>query len=111
MSVLSFVETEIDSGSFTQLMYFSDNAPVTISSVAKFVTGSACIPATGLDKQNTVKFKHDCLPKNRSGVCKCLLTVSTFEMILNLPVHITKDEEMISVFKDALTWETGFGLV
>ena len=84
---------------------------LTINRVAKFVTGSPRIPATGLDKQITVKFKHDCLPKNRPGVCKCLPTVSTCEIILNLPVHITTEEEMMNVFKDALICETGFGLV
>ena len=79
-------------------VFFSDNAPVRISSVVKFVTGSPCIPAIGLCKQITVKFKHDCLSKNGPGVCKCLPTVSTCEIILNLPVHITTEEEMMSVF-------------
>ena len=82
-----------------------------MSSVAKFVTGSPCIPATALDKQITIKFKCDCLPKNRPGVCKCLPTVSTYEIILNLRVHITTEEERTSVFKDALICETGFGLI
>ena len=77
----------------------------------KFVTGSPRIPATGLGKQITVKFKHDCLPKNRSGVCKCLLTVSTCEIILNLPVHFTTEKEMMNVLKDALICETRFGLI
>ena len=92
-------------------MFFSDNAPITTSSFAKFVTGSPRILATGLGKQITVKFKHDCLPKNRPDVCKCLSTVSTCETILNLPVHITTEEEMMNVFKDTLICETGFGLV
>ena len=66
---------------------------------------------TNLGKQITVKFKHNCLSKNRPGVCKCLPTVSTCEIILNLPpVHITTEEEMMSVFEDALSCETGFGL-
>ena len=85
--------------------------PVTITSAAKLVIGSPCIPVTGLGKQITVKFKHDCLPNNNPSVYKCLLTVNTFEIILNLPVHITTEEEMMSVFKDMLICETGFGPV
>ena len=79
-----------------QCLFFSDNASVTISSVAKFVTVNPRIPATGLDKQITVKFKDDCLPKNRPGVCNCLPTVSTCEIILNLPEFTRgRDDECI----------------
>ena len=59
----------------------------------------------------TVKFQHECLPRNRAGVCKCLPTVSTCEKILSLPVNITTEEEMMSIFKDVLICETGFGLM
>ena len=94
----SSLETKNDSGSFTQVVsfFFSDNAPVKISSVAKFVTGSPRTPATGLEKQITVKFKDDCLPKNRPGVCNCLPTVSTCEIILNIPEFTRgRDDECI----------------
>ena len=79
--------------------FLSDNASVTVRSVAKFVTGSLCIPATGLGKQIPVEFNYDCLPKNRPGVCKCLSTVSTCEIILNLPVSPFKVIETDFVLK------------
>ena len=71
------------------------------------MTRSPCIPGTGLGKQTTVKFKHDCFPKSRPSFLKCLPTVRTCVIILILPVHITAAEEMMSVFKDVLICETG----
>ena len=50
---------------------------VTINKIAKFLTGSSKIPATGLNKNVTVKFKHDCFPSKSGNICKCLPTVST----------------------------------
>ena len=47
---------------------------VTINKIAKFLTGSSKIPATGLNKNVTVKFKHDCFPSKSGNICKCLPT-------------------------------------
>ena len=64
----------------------SENAIVTISKIAKFLTGSSKIPATGLNKNVTLKFKHRCLPCKNGNIFKCLQTVSTCEIIVNIPV-------------------------
>ena len=90
---------------------FSENAIVTISKIAKFLTESSKIPATGLNKNVTVMFKHGCFPSKRGNMCKCLPTVSTCEIIVNIPVHITSEEDMMNAFKDALLSETGFGFI
>ena len=112
-SLISFSRCPLHfSRDFTQLLsFFSDNAPVTISSVAKFVTGSPWSGQTDHCQILPHNQNHQCLPKNRPGVCKCLTTVSACEIILNLPVHIKREERMMSVFKNALIYETGFGLV
>ena len=91
--------------------FFPGNAIVTISKIAKFLTGSTKKPATGLNKNVTVKFKHGCFPSKGGNMCKCLLTVSTCEIVVTIPVHITSEGDMKNAFKDALLCETGFGLI
>ena len=93
------------------VIFFSENAIVTINKIAKFLTGNSKIPATGLNKNETVKFKHGCFPSKSGNMCKWLPTVSTSEIIVNIPVHITSEEGMMNAFKDALLCETGFGLI
>ena len=92
-------------------IFFSENATVSINKIAKFLTGSLKIPAPGLNKNVTVKFKHGCFPSKTGNMCKCLPTVSTCGLIVNIPVHITSEEDMMNAFKDALLCETGFGLI
>ena len=58
-------------------IFFSGNVMVTINKIAKFLTRSSKIPATGLNKNVTVKFKHGCFPSKSGNICKCLPTVST----------------------------------
>ena len=81
---------------------FSENAIVTIRNIAKFLTGSSKIPATRMSKNVIVKFKHGRFFSKSGNICKCLPTVSTFEIIVNIPVHITSEEDMMDTFKDAL---------
>ena len=64
--------------------FFSENAIVTINKIAEFLTESSKIPATGLNKNVSVKFKHGCLPSKSGKMCKCLPTVSTYEIIVNI---------------------------
>ena len=91
--------------------FFSENLIVTISKIAKFLTGSSKIPVTVLNKNVTVKFKHGCFPSKIGNLCKCLPTVSTCEIIVNISVHITSEEDMMNAFKDALWCGSGFGLI
>ena len=88
---------------------FSENAILTISKIPKFLTGSSKKPTTGLIKNVTGKFKHGCFPSKSGNMYKCLPTVSTCELIVNIPVHITSEENMMNAFKDALL--CGFGLI
>ena len=97
----SSLETKIETEWFIALVSFSENANETISKISKFLMGISKVPATGLHKNVTVKFKHGYFP----SVCnmgKCLTTVSTCEIIINPPVRINNEEDMINAFKDAL---------
>ena len=44
-------------------------------------------------------------------MCKCLPAVSTCEITVNMPLHITSGEDMMKAFKNALLCETGFVLI
>ena len=79
--------------------------------IAKDLTGNSQVPATGLNKNVSGKFKHGCFPSKSSNRCKCLPTVSTSEIIVNILVYITSDKETINVFKDAILCKSGSGLI
>ena len=102
-ALCSSLEKKIEAGFVYWIgIFFSKNAIVTMSKIAKFLTGSSKIPATKLSKNVTVKFKHGCFPSKSGNMCKCLPTVSTCEIIVNIPVHITSKEDTMNTFKDAL---------
>ena len=93
------------------MVSFLENAIVTISKTAKFLTRGSKILATGLNKNVTVKFKHSCFLSKSGNMCKCLPAVSTCEITVNMPLHITSGEDMMKAFKNALLCETGFVLI
>ena len=104
----SSLEAKIETESFIAVVSFLENGIVTISKIAKFLTRGSKIPATGLKKNVTVKFKNSCFPRKSGNMCKCLPAVSTCEIIVNIPLHITSEEDMVKAFKDALLCETGY---
>ena len=72
----------------------------------KWLTGCKSIPPLGFPKGFTVKFVHGCQDK-----CKCRPTVSTCFFILNLPLHISNEDEMKDIMDSAVNDSKGFGLV
>ena len=69
-----------------------------------FLTGSEKIPALGLPPQIVVTFKYDC-----RNCCKCFPIVSTWSLMLDIPVPIHDEETMLEVFERALKEDVGFG--
>ena len=64
----------------------------------KILTGSWKIPATGLNKNVIAKFKQGCFPNKSGTMWKCLPTVSTCEIVVNIPVHITSEKDMMHYY-------------
>ena len=85
-------------------IFFSENAIVNTRKIMKFLTGSFKLPSTGLNKHVTVKFKQGCFPSKSGNTCKYLSTVSKCEIIVNILVHITSEEDMTNAFKVATMW-------
>lgn len=74
----------------------------------KFLTGAEEIPALGAPPKITVQFKHDCSASADGTQCKCYPTVSTCAYLVNLPIHISSEEEIIQVFDEAIQLDVGF---
>jgi hypothetical protein len=72
----------------------------------KWLTGSKSIPPLGFPKMFAVKFVHGC-----DEGCKCRPTVSTCDVVLKLPVHITSLEEMSLMVESAVKESSGFSMI
>lgn len=75
-------------------------------SFLKWLTGCSGIPPLGFPKKFSLRFVHGCQPE-----CKCCPTVSTYELLLKLPVHISSEEEMEAMMLSALGDSYGFGMI
>jgi hypothetical protein len=70
----------------------------------KWMTGSKTIPPLGFPKKYSVQFVHDC----EEG-CRCRPTVSTCDITLKIPVHLSTEEDMRDILKSAIKDCVGFG--
>lgn len=70
----------------------------------KWMTGSKSIPPLGFPKKYSVHFVHDC-PVG----CRCRPTVSTCDVALKIPVHITSEDDMLFMVESAVKDCLGFG--
>ena len=75
-----------------------------MSDFIKWMTGSKTMPPLGFPKKFSVHFVHGC----EEG-CQCRPTVSTCDIVLKLPVHITSEEDMVYMLKSAVKDCQGFG--
>ena len=67
-----------------------DDADPEIENLIQFITGSPSIPPLGLPDDISILFKHGCI----NADCKCFPTVSTCDLQLCIPVHITSEDKM-----------------
>jgi hypothetical protein len=68
------------------------------------MTGSKTIPPLGFPKQFSVKFVHGCAEGRR-----CRPTVSTCDITLKIPVHLSTEQDMRDIMKSAIKDCSGFG--
>lgn len=86
--------------------YLSESSKVKPTDVLQFISGSCSLPALGFEKKITITFKHGCPP-----LCKCKPTVSTCDLTLHVPTHLSSNEEMQKEMEDAILMNYGFGRV
>ena len=94
---------------FIVYVFLIENADPPPGKLIQFITGAPSIPVLGLPNDIAIIFLHDCKASTSGTACNCYPTVSTCDIQLCLPVHITSDNYMIDVFKRAITYEAGFG--
>ena len=70
----------------------------------KWMTGSKTIPPLGFPKKFSVQFVHGC-----AEACRCRPTVSTCDITLKIPVHLTTEEDMREIFISAIKDCVGSG--
>ena len=70
----------------------------------RFITGSFQLPPLGLPEPVEVRFINGC-----AAGCKCRPTVSTCKLVLKIPVHTPKFENMKEMMTSAMLEGFGFG--
>ncbi|PFX16159.1 hypothetical protein AWC38_SpisGene19587 [Stylophora pistillata] len=79
---------------------------ITLKDFVKWMTGSPQIPPMGFPKKFTFEFVHGCL----QGCC-CRPTVSTCDITIKIPVHISDEQTMKKMITSAVKDSFGFGLI
>lgn len=70
----------------------------------KWMTGSKTVRPLGFPKKISVQFVHGC-----AEACRCRPTVSTCDITIKLPVHLSSEEDMTDMIKSAIKDCSGFG--
>ena len=82
-----------------------DYADPEIENLIQFITGSTSILPLGLPDDISIIFKQGCI----NADCNCLPTVSTCDLQLFIPVHISSEEEMKEALSRAVKEGSCFG--
>ncbi|XP_028394535.1 uncharacterized protein LOC114518737 [Dendronephthya gigantea] len=89
---------------FIQSLEFDEE--ISIAGLLKWMSGTKTTPVLGFSKKKTLVFVHGC----KEG-CRCRPTVSTCDLLLMVPVHITNEEDMKIMMTSALKESCGFGFI
>lgn len=70
----------------------------------KWMIGSKTVPPLGFPKRYSVQFAH-----GFEEGCRCRPTVSTCDITLRIPVHLSNEEDMHDILKSVIKDCVGFG--
>ena len=72
----------------TQCSRLADADP-DLENLIQFITGLPAIPPLGLPEDISILIKHGC----ENADCKCFPTISTCDLQLCIPIHITPEDK------------------
>eukprot|EP00794_Sanderia_malayensis_P012517 gene12518-13801_t len=88
------------------ILTLDNDGNLTTKDFVKWWTGSGTVPVLGFPKKFSIAFVHGC-----ASNCRCRPTISTCDILLKMPVHISDFLEMEEIMNSAVKDCCRFGLI